>query len=90
MLVRIASRPWSDKEDDNLSPMIPLEEEALAAWMLGGIVLPSPPEVLICTHPRSTRVAMLDCFEECLEGKVIAVVPLPSVCLNILPRKRCC
>ncbi|CAI5717700.1 unnamed protein product [Peronospora effusa] len=78
LLVRTASRPWIDKVDDDLRPMIPLEEEALAAWLMGGIVLPSPPGFLVCTHPRATRVAMLDLFEEYLEGKVIALVP-PSV-----------
>ena len=78
VLVRIASRPWFDKADDDLRPMIPLEEEALAAWVMGGIVRPSPPGFLVCTHPRATRVAMLDFSEDYLEGKVIAVAP-PSV-----------
>ncbi|CAI5746289.1 unnamed protein product [Peronospora destructor] len=78
VLVRTATRAWNEKPDDDLRPMIPLEEEALAAWMMGGIVLQSPPGFLVCTHPRATRVMMLDFFEEYLEGKVIAVVP-PSV-----------
>ncbi|CAI5717458.1 unnamed protein product [Peronospora effusa] len=78
LLVRTASRPWIDKINDDLRPMIPLKEEALAAWLMRGIVLPSPPSFLVCTHTRATRVAMLDFFEEYFEGKVIAVVP-PSV-----------
>ena len=32
--------------------------------------------VLVCTHLRATRFAMFDFFEDYLEGKVIAVVPL--------------
>ena len=28
----------------------------------GGIVLPSPPKFLVCTHPRATRVVMIDLF----------------------------
>ena len=39
----------------------------------GGIVLPSPPGFLVCTHPRDTLVAMLNFFEAYLEGKVIAI-----------------
>ena len=78
VLVRIDSRPWIDKRDDNLRPMIPLKEEALAARMMSGIALPSPPGFLVCTQPRATRVAMLDFLEDYLEGKVLAVVP-PSV-----------
>ena len=63
------------KEDDDLRPMIPLEEEALAVWMMGSIVLLSPTAFLVCTHPRATRVVILDFFESYLEGKVIAIVP---------------
>ena len=55
--------------------MVLLEEESLAAWIRGGIVFPSPPKFLLCTHPRATRVVMLDFFEAYLEGKVIATVP---------------
>ena len=60
VLVRIASRPWIDKADDVLRLIFLLEEEAFAAWMMGGIVLPSPPGFLVCTHPRATRNVMLD------------------------------
>ena len=66
---------WTDRSHDDLRSMIPLEEEALAAWMMGAIMLQSPPGFLVCTHPRATRVVMLDFFEEYLEGKVIAIVP---------------
>ena len=69
---------WKEKPDDDLRPMIPLEEEALAAWMMGGIVLPSPPGFLACTHTRAARVKMLEYYEAYLEGKVLAVVP-PSI-----------
>ena len=55
VLAHIASRPWIDKADDDLRTMIPLEKEALAAWMMSGIVLPSPPGFLVCTHPKATR-----------------------------------
>ncbi|CAI5745587.1 unnamed protein product [Peronospora destructor] len=47
VLVRTAIGQWIAKADDDLRPMIPLEEEALAAWMMGGIVLTSPPGFLI-------------------------------------------
>ncbi|CAI5723651.1 unnamed protein product [Peronospora destructor] len=62
ILVRTAIRAWNEKPDDDLRPMYPLEEEALATWMMGGIVLQSPPGFLVCTHPRATRVVMLDFF----------------------------
>ena len=55
--------------------MIQLEKEALAAFMMGGIMLQSPPRFLVCTDPRATRVVMIDFFEAYLEGKVIAIVP---------------
>ncbi|TDH72030.1 hypothetical protein CCR75_004872 [Bremia lactucae] len=58
-----------------MRPIIPLEEEALAAWMMSGIVLSSPPEFLVCTHPLATRVVMLDFLETYLKGKVLAIVP---------------
>ena len=74
VLVRTTTRAWIEKVDDDLRPMIPLEEEALAAWMIGGIVLSTPPGFLVCTHPRGTRVVMLDFFEAYLERKVIAFV----------------
>uniref|UniRef100_M4C4A7 Uncharacterized protein n=1 Tax=Hyaloperonospora arabidopsidis (strain Emoy2) TaxID=559515 RepID=M4C4A7_HYAAE len=78
LLVRAATCTWKDKADDDLRPMIPIEGEALAAWLMGTIVLPSPPGFLACTHPRATRVAMLDYPETYLEGRLIAVV-LPYV-----------
>ena len=46
--------------------------------MMGGIVLRLPPGFLVCTHPRATQIAMLDFYEDYLEGKIIADVP-PSV-----------
>ena len=76
--MRISLRPSIDKADDDLRPMISVEEESFAAWMISGIVLPSPPGFLVCTHPRATRVAMLDFYGDYFEGKIIAVVP-PSV-----------
>uniref|UniRef100_M4BUP7 Uncharacterized protein n=1 Tax=Hyaloperonospora arabidopsidis (strain Emoy2) TaxID=559515 RepID=M4BUP7_HYAAE len=75
LLVRAATCTWKEKADDDLRPMIPIEDEALAAWLMGAIVLPSPPGFLACTHPRATRVAMLDYLETYLEGRLIAVVP---------------
>ena len=41
----------------------------------GGIVLPYPLEVLVCTHPRATRVVILSVLKSYLEGKFIAIVP---------------
>uniref|UniRef100_A0AAV1U7U0 Uncharacterized protein n=1 Tax=Peronospora matthiolae TaxID=2874970 RepID=A0AAV1U7U0_9STRA len=75
VLVRAATRVGTDRSDDDLRSMILLKEEALAAWMMGAIMLQSPPGFLVCTHPRATRVVMLDFFEEYLEWKVIAIVP---------------
>ena len=75
LLVRAATCTWKEKEDDDLRPMIPIEDEAMTAWLMGAIVLPSPPGFLACTHPRATRVAMLDYLETYLEGRLIAVVP---------------
>ena len=54
--------------------MITLEEEAMAAWMMGSIVLPSLPHFLVCTHPQATRVAIYF-FEAYLKGKVVSFVP---------------
>uniref|UniRef100_A0AAV1U502 Uncharacterized protein n=1 Tax=Peronospora matthiolae TaxID=2874970 RepID=A0AAV1U502_9STRA len=55
--------------------MIPLHEDALGVWMMGSLVLSSPPGFLVCTHPRATRVVMLAFFEAYLEGEIIAIVP---------------
>ena len=76
LLVRAATCTWKGKADDDLRPMIPIKNEALAAWLMGAIVLPSPLGFLACTHPWATRVAMLDYLETYLEGRLIAVVPL--------------
>uniref|UniRef100_M4C5M1 Uncharacterized protein n=1 Tax=Hyaloperonospora arabidopsidis (strain Emoy2) TaxID=559515 RepID=M4C5M1_HYAAE len=75
VLICTATRTWVKKANDDLRPMIPLEKEALAAWMMGGIMLQSPPGFSVCTPPRTTRVAMLDFFEAYLEGQVIATLP---------------
>ena len=64
-----------EKAGDDLRPMIPLIEEALAVWMMKSIILQSPPGFLVCTHPRTTRVMMLDFFKAHLQGRVIAIVP---------------
>ena len=40
----------------------------------GGIMLQSPPVILVCTHPRTTRVVMIDFFEAYPEGQVVAIV----------------
>ena len=45
----------------------------------GSIVYPYPPGFRVCTHPRATRVVMLDFFEAYVEG--IAIVP-PYVHMN--------
>ena len=39
LLVRVVTLVWNERADNNLRPMILLEEESLAAWMMGGIVL---------------------------------------------------
>ncbi|CAI5729276.1 unnamed protein product [Hyaloperonospora brassicae] len=48
--IKVATRPWKAKSDSELRPMLAVEEEALAAWIMGSIVLPSPPGFLSCTH----------------------------------------
>ena len=74
VLICTAIRTWVEKAGDDLRPMIPLEEEAHAAWMMGALYSS------LCVdfwsaRPRTTRVVMLDFFEAYLEGKVIAIVP---------------
>ena len=63
VLVVAATKAWKEKPDDDLRPMTPLEEEALASWTMGGIVLPSPPGFLACTHTHPARVAMLEYYK---------------------------
>ena len=75
LLVGAATCTWKGKADDDLRPVIPIEDEALAAWLMGVIVHLLPPGFLTCTHPWATRVAMLDYLETYLEGRLIAVVP---------------
>ena len=60
--VRGATRPWKAKPDSDLRPMLAVEEEALAAWIIRSIVLSSPPGFLSSTHTCVMRVAMLDFF----------------------------
>jgi len=74
-LTKIAERPWKVKDDDNLRPMVPAEEEALVAWIMGALVLDAPPAFLVCTHSLSHRVAFLDFFETYLEGMLVAIIP---------------
>ncbi|KAF1322649.1 hypothetical protein FI667_g11031, partial [Globisporangium splendens] len=74
-LTKIALRPWKVKDDENLRPMVPAEEEALAAWIMGALVLDAPPAFLVCTHRLTHRVAFLDFFETYLEGELVAIVP---------------
>ena len=42
--------------------MVALEEESLAAWLMGRIVLPGPPALLVYTYTHVIRVAMLELF----------------------------
>ena len=74
-LTKIALRPWKAKDDVNLRPMVPAEEEALAAWMLGALMLDAPPAFLACTHSSSDRIAIREYFEFSLEGELVAIVP---------------
>ncbi|KAF1326560.1 hypothetical protein FI667_g8403, partial [Globisporangium splendens] len=55
--------------------MVPAEEEALNAWIMGALVLDAPPAFLACTHTFLQRMAYVKFFEDCLEGTVVAVVP---------------
>ncbi|KAF1328856.1 hypothetical protein FI667_g6337, partial [Globisporangium splendens] len=52
--------------------MVPAEEEALNAWIMGALVLDAPPA---CTHTFLQRMAYVKFFEDYLEGTVVAVVP---------------
>uniref|UniRef100_K3WJL1 Uncharacterized protein n=1 Tax=Globisporangium ultimum (strain ATCC 200006 / CBS 805.95 / DAOM BR144) TaxID=431595 RepID=K3WJL1_GLOUD len=72
---KIAERPWKVKDDENLRLMVPAEEEALAAWAMGALVLDAPPAFLVCTHTFAQRVAFLNFFEAHLEGVIAAVIP---------------
>ncbi|KAF1330991.1 reverse transcriptase, partial [Globisporangium splendens] len=74
-LTKIATRPWKTKPDDDLRKMVPAEEEALNAWIMGALVLDAPPAFLACTHTFLQRMAYVKFFEDCLEGTVVAVVP---------------
>ena len=60
--VRGATRPWKAKPDSDLRPMLAVEGETLAAWIIRSIVLSSPPGFLSSTHTCVMRVAMLDFF----------------------------
>ena len=55
--------------------MIPLEEEALAEWMMVGIILLPPPTLSWCVHSLGERRFRCSNFYAYLEKKVIAVVP---------------
>ncbi|KAF1329275.1 Rxlr effector protein, partial [Globisporangium splendens] len=74
-LTKIATRPWKTKPDDDLRKMVPAEEEALNAWIMGALVLDAPPAFLAYTHTFLQRMAYVKFFEDCLEGTVVAVVP---------------
>ncbi|KAF1333740.1 reverse transcriptase, partial [Globisporangium splendens] len=63
------------KPDDDLRKMVPAEEEALNAWIMGALVLDAPPAFLACTHTFLQRMGYVKFFEDCLEGTVVAVVP---------------
>lgn len=84
--VKVATRPWKAKSDSDLRPMLAVEEEALAAWIMGSIVLPSPPGFLSCTHTCVMRVAMLDFFR-LTSKEVLLRLFLPRFeCLASSPR----
>uniref|UniRef100_M4BZW3 Uncharacterized protein n=1 Tax=Hyaloperonospora arabidopsidis (strain Emoy2) TaxID=559515 RepID=M4BZW3_HYAAE len=72
VLVLTATKAWKEKPDDDLRPMIRLEEDALAAWIIRGIVLPVP-------RTRGRRgLRCWNTIKRILEGKVLAIVP-PSI-----------
>ena len=60
------------RADDDLSPMIHLEEGTLAAWMMGALYS-SPRPGLCLPLTRGYAGWMLDFFETYLEGKVIEI-----------------
>ncbi|CAI5727579.1 unnamed protein product [Hyaloperonospora brassicae] len=72
--IRDSSRQWTPKPDSDLRTLVAIEEESLAAWLMGSIVLPGPPGLLVCTHTHVMRVVMLD-FLGYLEEIVIAIIP---------------
>lgn len=87
-LVHIAKRSWIDEVDDDLHPMIPLEEDALAAWIMGGKFRHRPGFWYARTRePHGLRclIFLRNTSNESSSQSCL----LPSVCLNILPRKRC-
>lgn len=74
-LTKIATRPWKIKPDNELRKMVPAEEEALTAWIMGVLILDAPPAFLACTHTFVQRITYVKFFEDYLEGTVVAVVP---------------
>ena len=74
----MASRPWIDKADDDLCPMIPLEDRALSTWNKSGIVLLSPPEFCSKRTREPRGNGMLDFLKNTSKARAIEVVP-PSV-----------
>lgn len=73
-----AELQWSSLPDDQLRQMVPGEEEAQAAWIMGILVLDAPPGFLECTHMSSTRVAYLQYLEDQLEGQIVAALVPPT------------
>ncbi|KAF1319012.1 hypothetical protein FI667_g13391, partial [Globisporangium splendens] len=74
-LTKITTRPWKIKPDNELRKMVPAEEEALTAWIMGVLILDAPPAFLACTHTFVQRITYVKFFEDYLEGTVVAVVP---------------
>ncbi|KAL7680430.1 hypothetical protein Plhal304r1_c066g0154371 [Plasmopara halstedii] len=60
---------------NDLRPMIPLEKEALAAWVRGTLVLEEPPGFIQATHSKAMRASFLQFFEQNLQGRLAATIP---------------
>ncbi|CEG44448.1 uncharacterized protein PHALS_00813 [Plasmopara halstedii] len=59
----------------DLRPMIPLEKEALAAWVRGTLVLEDPPVFIQATHSEAMKASFLQFFEQNLQGRLVATIP---------------
>lgn len=79
-LIKVANSQYRVKPDCRLHEMVPAEAEALVAWVIGMLLVASPPGFLVCTHPHPNRLAYTSLYAEHIERRVVAVVP-PSVIL---------
>ncbi|KAL7691028.1 hypothetical protein Plhal304r1_c010g0038821 [Plasmopara halstedii] len=55
--------------------MIPLEKEALAAWVRGTLVLEEPLDFIQATHSEAMRASFLQFFEQNLQERLVATIP---------------